>query len=331
MFSQISVWLLVISIALLWSKNYKEKIIWPVGISFVLGYVTGCLDLMGIVLIMAYAFLVIYYQAAVFDRRNTKFHEWFCNKVINLSNVHSFKLENKEEKIIIGFWIIIFTIFMMAHKIWGVNNVLVYPKIKLENSATFNFYLNFDKAIAGLILLGSSGVVLTNFENFKKNIKFIFIAYVIVSVIILPIALATGFVKFSPGVHMYIMPIWLMHNLFITAICEEAFFRVFIFEYLEMAFSEIDFNEKFIVKHFTKYLEKIQLNIKDAIYILISSVFFALCHIPVGGVFAFLCFFAGLAYGYLYVRTKMIETSIALHFLLNLTHILLFTYPMQQI
>lgn len=36
---------------------------------------------------------------------------------------------------------------------------------------------------------------------------------------------------------------------------------------------------------------------------------------------------AGIAYGYAYVKTKRIETSILVHFNFNLAHFIFFTYP----
>jgi membrane protease YdiL (CAAX protease family) len=46
-----------------------------------------------------------------------------------------------------------------------------------------------------------------------------------------------------------------------------------------------------------------------------------------GTIYVALSFIAGLFYGYAMMLTKRIEASIIVHFIVNLVHILMFTYP----
>lgn len=60
--------------------------------------------------------------------------------------------------------------------------------------------------------------------------------------------------------------------------------------------------------------------------IVIASIIFGLAHYKDGIIFMGLAAIAGLFYGYAYDRTKRVVCAMLVHFLLNLTHFLVFTY-----
>ena len=67
------------------------------------------------------------------------------------------------------------------------------------------------------------------------------------------------------------------------------------------------------------------------ISIFISALLFAVTlpgHRQGGLIFLAFVTLAGLFYGYVYHRTKRLEAAIFVHFLVNLTHFLFFSYPM---
>ncbi|WP_440881796.1 CPBP family intramembrane glutamic endopeptidase [Tenacibaculum sp. C7A-26P2] len=101
--------------------------------------------------------------------------------------------------------------------------------------------------------------------------------------------------------------IWMLSNLFFTCISEELLFRGFIQKEVFLFFN----NKKGI----------------GLISVSIAAIFFGLAHYKGGVNYVVLSSIAGVFYGYIYYRSGTIKSSIFLHFLFNLTHILLFTYP----
>jgi uncharacterized protein len=61
--------------------------------------------------------------------------------------------------------------------------------------------------------------------------------------------------------------------------------------------------------------------------LLVASALFGLAHFGGGWLYVIAATLAGLGYGWAYLRTKRIEASMFVHFALNATHFLFFTYP----
>jgi membrane protease YdiL (CAAX protease family) len=62
--------------------------------------------------------------------------------------------------------------------------------------------------------------------------------------------------------------------------------------------------------------------------LLMTYVLFGLAHFSGGLEYAFVAGLAGIGYGVAYWTTGRLEASIITHFLLNLIHLVFFTYPM---
>jgi membrane protease YdiL (CAAX protease family) len=91
-------------------------------------------------------------------------------------------------------------------------------------------------------------------------------------------------------------PLFLVVNLFLTVIAEEAFFRGFIQERFTVALSAYRWHK--------------------VAAITVSALLFGVAHVV-----------AGLGYAIAYQRTRRIESAIAAHFLLNAVHFLTLSYP----
>jgi hypothetical protein len=59
----------------------------------------------------------------------------------------------------------------------------------------------------------------------------------------------------------------------------------------------------------------------------VAGAVFGLAHYAGGIQYVLLATIAGIGYGWIYWRTNRIEASILTHFLVNTTHIVVFTYP----
>ena len=125
-------------------------------------------------------------------------------------------------------------------------------------------------------------------------------------VAVMVLTLALGYVKFDPKWTPLFFT-WALANLFFTCLSEEAFFRGFV----QRELAGLGANRRVSV----------------VIAIAVSSLLFGLVHLGGGWKYALAATVAGVGYGIAYQRTQRIEASMAVHFGLNATHFLLFTYP----
>lgn len=95
--------------------------------------------------------------------------------------------------------------------------------------------------------------------------------------------------------------IWIAHNLLLVSVPEEAVFRGLLQDALRP--------------------------IGPWGALMLASLLFGLYHINFGLANVGLAAVAGLFFGYAYLRTARIEAAILLHFVVNVIHLLLFTYP----
>ncbi len=193
---------------------------------------------------------------------------------------------------------------MMLHKLPGFHNPLVFDQLKLsEFSKPFSMYLNFDKCMAALILFAFSGLIkaekLPNKTALTQTIKILVCCVV---TIIAP-ALLLGYVKLDIKLPS-ILWIWMINNLMFVCFAEEVLFRGIIQKKLQQ-----------------------DLKLNPYLAITIASVLFGLAHFKGGIAYIVLATICGMFYGYTYLKTNRILSAMLVHFGLNLTHILLFSYP----
>lgn len=204
-------------------------------------------------------------------------------------------------------WVLVFALGLTLelHLIPGFKNLLIWDKIKFTPDATpFTLYLNFDKASVGLMILGLTLNLASTGHQWKALLKHVVFKLPIVIFIILILTIAFGYTKFEPK-FPHGLWIWAISNLLFACLAEEGFFRGF----------------------FQESLSQLKYKYSDYTAILIPAVFFGLIHYPGGIKYVILATVAGVLYGWVYKVTKRIEASMLVHFLLNLTHILFFTYP----
>ena len=116
-------------------------------------------------------------------------------------------------------------------------------------------------------------------------------------------AVVSGYVSFdNKTLSAEFFILWCFHNLFFVVLGEEMFFR------------------RFVQTELTR--------ITDEVYaVFIAAFAFGLAHIGGGVVYVCLATMAGITYGYIYMKTNRIETAVLLHFIVNLIHLFMFTYP----
>ena len=204
-------------------------------------------------------------------------------------------------------WLLVFALAftLELHLIPGFHNLLILDKVKITADAMpYTLYLNFDKTIAGLLIIGLTLPRVNSLANLTFMLKQVFVRLPLVLLIILILSYAFGYVRFEPKLAPQLW-LWMISNLLFTCIAEEGLFRGFFQEYLS------SFKYKY-----TEYFA-----------IVIPAVFFGAIHFPGGIKYVILATVAGSLYGWIYKVTRHIEASMLAHFMLNLTHILFFTYP----
>lgn len=181
-----------------------------------------------------------------------------------------------------------------------------------EGAFPFSLYLNFSKPFMGIAVLAVGFPLISNPHEFGRVIKRALPLMIGGILIMIILALFSGLIKFDPKLPK-IFWFFLVQNLIFVCIIEEAFWRGFVQRECFRAFGEKGFAA-------------------NVGCIVVTAFFFAALHwfwvssIP----FLALVFVAGIIYGAVYQYTKAIEASIVTHWLFNVTHFALFTYPALQ-
>ncbi len=210
-----------------------------------------------------------------------------------------------------------FLIFLIATSVsiglwfhlWpGFHNYLVYDKVSLSAAShPYTLYLNFDKPFVGFFVLAFSLPLLSSFKQmFKVAIPLSILGMIVIGLL----AVFGNLVAWDPK---FPSSFWLfaLDNLFLVAIPEEAFLRGFV---QNEVFRWFGGNGKWA----------------GFAAVFLTAILFAALHIKWVASWPFLglIFVAGLVYGAIYQITRSIEASMLCHFLVNIVHFTLFTYPL---
>ncbi|SMF84512.1 CPBP family intramembrane glutamic endopeptidase [Pseudobacteriovorax antillogorgiicola] len=203
--------------------------------------------------------------------------------------------------------LIVLVLALSMHVVPGFENLKVVDGLRLApDSLPYTMYLNLDKQFAAWILILVVGLK-ANRESLVKGLsRGIFFA-IPVFLFIAALSLLVSWVRFNPK-YPEILPIWAYKNLLFTCVSEELFFRAYIQTSLISFFS---------------------CRLKNGQYwgIAMAAVIFGLAHFAGGLTYVFMATVAGGVYGLAYYRSQSLEAAILTHFLVNLGHILLFSYP----
>jgi uncharacterized protein len=190
---------------------------------------------------------------------------------------------------------------LAVHAVPGYDNPLLFKDVQLSpHSVPYTMYANFDKGVVGLVLLVFFCHRASSWRDFAGAWKSQVPVQAALLIGVLGSGWAIGFVhpdfKLSPY-----LPLFAVINLLFVCVAEEAFFR------------------GVIQGQLARY--------GNTLAIAVSGLLFGAAHLGGGWQFGVLASIAGLGYALLYSRTRRIEIPIAAHFLLNLVHFIVFTYP----
>lgn len=190
------------------------------------------------------------------------------------------------------------------HKVPGFFNVIAISNLQLSKSSIpFSMYLNFDKVMPALIIFAMSDLPILERSKSDGAVRYTLFSLLSCIAIIITLVLISGYVLFEPKLPDILL-IWIINNLFFICFSEEVFFRGFLQRTLQ------------------NLLPKQQM-----LALVIASLIFGTAHFQGGLTYVILSSTCGFFYGYAYYKTNKILCSMIVHFALNLSHLLLFTYP----
>jgi membrane protease YdiL (CAAX protease family) len=195
------------------------------------------------------------------------------------------------------------------HFLPGFQNWKIASQLCLSpGSYPYALWLNFDKPFIGLFVLALSIPLISSKSDLFKVLKTAVPLSILGILLIMAISLHFELVRWDPKIPVITL-IWLLDNLILVAIPEEAFFR------------------GFIQREIFNWFGKTPLGGLGSIFV--TSIFFTLLHLIWVADLPFLClvFIASVIYGIIYQITRSIEASILCHFALNAIHFFFFTYP----
>ena len=203
---------------------------------------------------------------------------------------------------------VVLALLLGMHLLPGFDNpLLVRDAVLSPNAAPYTLYFNFDKTIAGILLLCVGVSALPPSKQSPGGALRIAAPLIAANVLlVLLLSLAFGYVSWQPHWTSFFW-LWAVANLLLTCFSEEAFFRGFIQREVAMRMAGSTH--------------------APAVSIGISAVLFGLAHFAGGWTYVLLATVAGAGYAWIYDRTQRLELAMLAHFALNAVHFLLFTYP----
>ena len=278
--SLISYFLLLISILSLWIK--QDIKIWGTitAASLVCGVVS---DRIGIIGIISIVILCLLYHT------------------VNHINLILFI------RVTSGVLAIILSVMLAAHLIPGFNNWKVVDSVSLtETSLPYSMYLNMDKTLVGLAILGLGFPLIKSLKEWGSVLRSTLPIFLVGLIVLASASQAFGYTHWDfkfPDLFF----VWALINLIFTCVSEEAFFR------------------GFLQKNLFKILQKYKHG--NILSLIIVSILFGLSHFAGGFKYVILSTIAGIVYGYAYQKTQRIEANILCHFGVNTFHFIFLTYP----
>lgn len=199
----------------------------------------------------------------------------------------------------------VFALILALHAWPGFHPLTIVDNVVLSPGALpFTLRASFDKAAAGLLLLAFFSQRCRSSAELRRifGILLLFSGFGAISTI--GLAWLAGFVRPDlkwPAFASHFVAI----NLLFTCVAEECFFRGLIQEKLHGLCSKRG----------------------KIVPITLSAALFGAAHLAGGALYAGLAIVAGFTYAWAYACTRRIEAAIFVHFIVNLTHFIGFSYP----
>jgi membrane protease YdiL (CAAX protease family) len=211
-------------------------------------------------------------------------------------------------RLVLGLALAVFSVVLGLALLPGFPRTVVVEATTLTPGALpYSLSLGFPKVVAGVLMFAL--LIPERVRSWRE------LAWVLgraapvfgaAAAVVMVLTLVLGYVRFDPK-WTPLFFLWAPANLFFTCLSEEVFFRGFVLRELAQ-----------IGRH---------RELAAVTALVVSSVLFGAVHLAGGWKYALAATLAGAGYGWAYLRTQRVEAGMAVHFALNATHFLLFTYP----
>jgi membrane protease YdiL (CAAX protease family) len=210
-------------------------------------------------------------------------------------------------KLALGIVLVGATFTVYLHFMPGFYNFIVANQIRISPTSSFyTAYVNIDKALVGLIFLLYFPVFNRSLKEWLKSARFVPLPLLMVSLLLIGSAYSINYIQFDPKLPS-VLWWWIPLNLLFVCAAEEVFYRGFIQREISHALSHYKYGQ--------------------AAAIGVTALICGTAHYRGGISFVFLSGLAAVVYGYVFIKSERLETSILVHFLVNFIHILSFSYP----
>ena len=207
----------------------------------------------------------------------------------------------------LGVLMAVLSLGLFAHFFPGFRQQTLFSELVLSPGAyPTSLYWNFDKPLAGLLLMGWGVETIHEWAGWKKTLPAALGLFLACAVLLGAGGCVLRVIRWAPH-WSQAATLFAFTNLFFVTIPEEAFFRGFVQQKLATALAHDPRGRYWSVGA--------------------AALVFGLCHFQGGAGLMLTATIAGLFYGEAYRRTGHIEGAILIHFLLNLSHFALFSYP----
>lgn len=203
--------------------------------------------------------------------------------------------------------VVILTAALAINQVPGIHNVLVLDGVFVSaSSADFTLYWNYDKGFAGILLYAVCVQPQGN-PSWRRAILATATLAILTTVVAMGTATAVGYMAWDPK-WPAILGVWIPANLLLTCVSEETIFRG-------------------ILQRNAESFLRGRVPAPGLVALLVCAVAFGVAHIAGGTTYVLLSTLAGIGYGAAYYVTGRVEAGMLVHFLVNLSHLILFTYP----
>lgn len=196
---------------------------------------------------------------------------------------------------------------LFLHVLPGFDNPRVLDDVVLATDSTpYSKYLNFDKGLAALLLLGLYAPTRVAHNPVTHATSQLVWRFAVVLAAVLGSTVLLGYARWDPKLPDW-WPLWLWSMVFLTALPEEALFRGVLQEALHRRLPGAP-----------------DPTLSAAV---IAGLAFGLAHMAGGLSYVLLASVAGIGYGWIYARTGSLAAAALAHTGVNLVHLLGFSYP----
>lgn len=201
---------------------------------------------------------------------------------------------------------IVLALALAMHWLPGFSNGrAIDPQRFTPDAVPFSMYLNQDKPLIGFWLLLACPWIVAR-RRLRLSLCVAAVALSLTAIAALGGATWLGVISWAPKWPEQAW-LWVLNNLLLVTLVEEALFRGYVQGGLSRRFQHLPYGEN--------------------LALLLASLMFGLVHVGAGWHWVLLASIAGLGYGLAY-RFGGLGAAIVTHFGLNLLHFGLFTYPM---